>query len=71
MYDLISKKIDELIELAKVEDDTNTQIILLALRSSKYAHRDGMLAKAVQDYLKSVLLPLIKEEKEGNNISLN
>jgi hypothetical protein len=61
---LITEKIEQLIELAKLEDDTNTQIILLALSGARASGDDGMLAKHIQKYLIEVLIPKIRNDRE-------
>ena len=55
--DLVTKKIGELIDLARIEGDTNTQIILLALRGAQCSNDDGLLAMAVQKFIDDVLMP--------------
>jgi hypothetical protein len=64
MSDLISKKIDELIELSKTEGDANVQIVLVALRGSIIINLDGFLAKTVQEYLTNTLIPMAKKRQD-------
>ena len=64
MKELISQKIDELIELAKIAEDNNTRIVLLTLRGSQFSGTDGILAAEVQRYTKEVLIPLAQKELE-------
>ena len=62
--DLVIKKIDELIELARIEGDTNTLIILLALRGAQVSDDDGLLAMAVQKFIDDVLLPKAQKDRD-------
>ena len=71
MSKLIDLKIDELIELSIVDNDNNTQIILLALRGAKRSGDDFLLATTVQEYTKNVLLPLIQQRKKIYDTSQN
>jgi len=54
MNKLISEKIEELIELAKIADDKNVQIILLALLGSRESGDDGYLAEEIQKFVRDV-----------------
>ena len=65
MSDLITEKIESLIALAKLEDEPNVQIVLLALSGARAVQHDGMLAGKVQEYLKDVLLPIAKAGKNA------
>jgi len=60
---LITEKIDQLVALAELEEEPNTQIILLALSGARATGMDGMLATMVQEYVKNVLLPKAKTDK--------
>jgi hypothetical protein len=64
MKSKITKKIENLIELARLEDDANTQIVLLALAGARKSGDDGMLATHIQQYLKDVLIPKIRNDRE-------
>ena len=63
MDELISEKIEELIELAKIANDKNVQIILLALSGARHAGDDGLLAEEVQRFIKEVLIPNVQIKK--------
>lgn len=54
---LITKKLEELIALAKVEDEPNVQIIIYALLGAREAKDDGLLASLVQTIITEVLMP--------------
>jgi len=77
MNDEISKKIQELIEIAKIENDSNSLIVLLALAGSRASGDDVLLAKKVQEFVKDVLLPNVQRQKDlsvlyaGINLRLN
>jgi len=60
MNKLISEKIEELIELAKIADDKNVQIILLALLGSRESGDDGYLAEEIQKFVRDVLIPKVQ-----------
>lgn len=68
---LITEKIQELIELAKLEGEVNVQIVLLALSGARNSDDDGMLAGKVQEYLRDVLIPKIQMEKNTQTASQN
>lgn len=68
---LITEKINSLIELAKLEDEPNVQIILLALSGARAANQDVMLAKKVQEYLKDVLMPMLEASRNNHIASQN
>ncbi len=55
--DLITKKLQELVELAKIEQEPSVQIVLLTLLGARCGNLDGMLANKVQEYTKDVLIP--------------
>ena len=63
MDELISEKIEELIELAKIADDKNVQIVLLALSGARHAGDDRLLAEEVQRFIKEVLIPNVQIKK--------
>ncbi len=63
MEELISEKIEELIELTKLANDRNTQIILLALSGSRHSGDDGLLAEEVQKFVRDVLIPNVQIKK--------
>jgi len=71
MSTIIKDKIDSLIELAKLEGDTNSQIILLILRGSQEMRADGILAKHIQEFAKNVLKPLAEAGLEAQKASQN
>lgn len=68
---LITEKIEQLIALAEVEDEVNVRIVLLALSGARTSDMDGMLAAKVQEYLKDVLIPKIRADREAAAASLN
>lgn len=68
---LITEKIEQLIELAKLEDEPNVQIVLLALAAARETKDDGMLAGKVQEYVKDVLLPNAKAKRNNHIASQN
>ena len=63
MDELISEKIEELIELAKIADDKNVQIVLLALSGARAAGDDGLLGEEVQRFIREVLIPNVQIKK--------
>jgi hypothetical protein len=66
---IIEKKIDELIEIAELENDNNVLIVLLALRGSMLSGNDELLAKGVKNIISNVLLPKVVIKK--NEIEFN
>lgn len=62
--DLINKKLDELIALAKVEGDNNTLIVLLGLRGAQCSNVDGLFAAAVQKIIMEVMLPMAERDRD-------
>jgi hypothetical protein len=69
--DQIDDKINELIEIAQKNEDTNTVIVLLILRAARLAGLDLMFATKVQEYAKDVLLPETIRKRDCENASLN
>jgi hypothetical protein len=68
---MIEAKIEELIALAKLEGDDNTQIVLLTLLGAKTAGVDEMLATHLQKYTSEVLLPMLKEAQAMKKVIQN
>lgn len=68
---MIEAKIEELIALAKMEGDDNTQIVLLVLLGAKKGMVDGLLATHLQEYASGVLLPLLQDVKKMQKIIQN
>ena len=68
---LITDKIEQLIELAKLEGEPNVQIVLLALLGARKMGDDGMLASKVQEYLRDVLLPKLEHDQNAHIASQN
>ncbi len=64
--ELLTKKLDELIELAKAENEPNTLVVLLALRGARKANDDELLANSVQTLLRDVLLPKAQEKRKAD-----
>jgi len=60
--DLISQKIEELIEIAKKEGDKSTELILLTLEGAKLYNCDKLLAKKVQEHLKEILTTVQRDK---------
>lgn len=71
MSDLITQKLDELITLAQIEGEPNVQIVLLGLSGARTIRDDGLLAEKVQEFIKDVLLPKAKRDKNSSQASLN
>lgn len=65
----MKKKIDELIEIAELENNNNVLIVLLALRGSMLSGNDELLAKGVKNIISNVLLPKVVNQK--NEIEFN
>ncbi len=59
---LITNKIDELIALARVENDNNTLIVLLGLQGSRNVDMDGLFARETQKTLMNVMMPALKAQ---------
>lgn len=68
---LITEKIQELIELAKLEGEPNVQIVLLALSGARHSEDDALLAVKVQEFIKDVLIPNIKSKQIAQVASQN
>ena len=58
--ELLTSKIDEAIQIAMEINEPNAQIILLALQGARKSYTDDHLALNVQDFVKLVLHPLLK-----------
>jgi len=67
----VTAAIDELLEMAREEGDTNVQIILRAMRAARTTGDDSMLAAKIQEYIKDVLLPKAHRDKEQVNVQKN
>lgn len=63
---LITKKIDELIELAKMEGEPNVQVVLLGLAGARLSNNDGLFAKAVGGVIENVMMPHIKSKQTAS-----
>lgn len=68
---ILHTKISELCLLAQVEQDNNSAIVLNALSGSIDCGLDGMLAVCVQDFVRTILLPKLKEMKASQIASNN
>lgn len=68
---LITEKLEQLIELSKVENEVNVQIIIHSLLGAREMGCDGILAAKVQEYLKDVLIPMANRGIEEKKASLN
>lgn len=68
---LVSQKLEKLVRLAHVEGEVNVEIILLVLKGARLHAYDGLLAEKVQEFVATILLPKLREERDRNNISQN
>lgn len=66
MENLITQKLEELIELTDAKNDVNSKIVLLILHGAISSGQDGMLAEHLQYYAKNVLLPDLEIRKKSN-----
>ncbi len=64
--ELITKKLEELTELARVEGEPNVQAILLSLNGARISGDDGLLCANVQEFTRDVLLPRLAAARENN-----
>lgn len=62
----ITKKIEELIALAKEKGDNNTQIVLYGLLASQASGDDTLFATMIQDIIRNVMIPRIKDMKSSS-----
>lgn len=58
----LTSKIDEAIQIAIDINEPNAQIVLLALQGARLSWSDDHLALNVQDFVKLVLQPLLKNK---------
>ena len=71
MKTLTETKIDELVKAAESDGEMSVLAIALALRGAKHNKKEYYLAKKVQEYVKDVLIPMAKEDKEKEKTSKN
>ena len=61
--DIIQEKINEALETAKLFDDNDTIIVLLALGGSRLAGDSTLLATFVKKFTDEVLLPSVEKKQ--------
>lgn len=69
--DLITKKLEELTELAKIEGEPCVQLILLAISGARHMGSEDVLAKGVAEILKTVLMPQCEQAIENKKAIQN
>lgn len=66
----IDIKIDELIELAKKEEDFNMASMMLIIKGARVINMDEILGDEMRKYTEEVLLPFLNNEIQSSNIKI-
>lgn len=67
----IYDKLEILYQEALERGENNVVIILCAFLGAVEARKDGLLASHVQDFVRTVLTPMVKEQQSNLKISFN
>lgn len=71
MNDLLQTRLEEVLELARKENDINTVRVLLALVGSRRVGLEGILADALNPIMEEVLYPMVLKMKGDLLAKLN
>lgn len=68
---IITDKLNELAELAKLEGEPNTQIVILAIEGARLSGQSGELAAGVKVIMQEVLIPGLQKKREQDKANKN
>lgn len=68
---IITRKIEELIELAGASNEKQTQCILTSLLGARYSGDTYIMSVNVSDFVKNILLPRVNARIESDTASNN
>lgn len=60
--ELLTSKLNEVIQIAMEVNEPNAQIVLLALQGARKSYTDDHLALNVQEFIKLILHPMVSNK---------